>query len=260
MTTQVFPLIMLNYGVTVTKYFISKKIIVSAIVIIFMFVFLLMNINSKNKLSAKSCGKDKTSMVQKCRKNSNYNYQLSLYDIYKTGSADVVMLGNSITYGINWNELLCRDKIVNRGINSDIVEGFLNRIEYVIKLHPKLCFIMGGINDIYNDIPVDLIFQNYKKIVETLKENDITPTIQSTLYVSIKWHGYKDKNPEVGKLNELLCEYSKEIKIDFLDLNLRLSRDGILIEKYTHDGVHLNAEGYRIWGKEVDNVLKKYGI
>lgn len=238
----------------------SKKIVVSIIVIILMFVFLLINIRSKNELSAKSCGRDKTSMVPKYGRNPNYNYQLSLYDIYKTESADVVMLGNSITYGINWNELLGRDKIVNRGINSDIVEGFLNRIEYVIKLHPKLCFIMGGINDIYNDTPVDLNFQHYKKIIEILKENNITPIVQSTLYVSIKWHGYEDKNPEVRKLNELLYEYSKENEVDFIDLNLRLSRNGILIEKYTRDGVHLNAEGYKIWCKEVDNVLKKYGI
>ena len=225
-----------------------------------MFVFLLININSKNELSAKSCGKGKVDINQKYRSNPSYDYQLSLYDIYKTESADVVMLGNSITYGINWNELLGRDKIINRGICSDIVEGFLNRLKYVIKLKPKLCFIMGGINDIYNDIPVDLIFQNYKKLVETLKENNITPIIQSTLYVSRKWHSYKDKNPEVRKLNELLCEYSKENKIDFIDLNLRLSRDRILIEKYTHDGVHLNAEGYKIWGEEVDNVLKKYEL
>ena len=238
----------------------SKKIVVSIIVIILMFVFLLTNIKSKNELSSKSCGKDKTSMVPKYGKNPNYNYQLSLYDIYKTESADVVMLGNSITYGINWNELLGRGKIVNRGIGSDIVEGFLNRLKYVIKLHPKLCFIMGGINDIYNDTPVDLNFQHYKKIIEILKENNITPIVQSTLYVSIKWHGYEDKNPEVRKLNELLYEYSKKNKVDFIDLNLRLSRDGILIEKYTRDGVHLNAEGYKIWGEEVDNILKKYGI
>jgi len=173
-----------------------------------MFVFMLINISSKNELSVKSCGKDKTSMVQKYGKNPNYNYQLSLYDIYKTVSADVVMLGNSITYGINWNELLGRDGIVNRGIGSDIVEGFLNRLKYVIKLHPKLRFIMGGINDIYNDTPVNLIFQNYKKVVETLKENNITPIIQLTLYVSTKWRSYKNKNPEVRKSNELLCIFA----------------------------------------------------
>ena len=238
----------------------SKKIVVSIIVIILMFVFLLININSKNELSAKCYKKGDVHTVPRYRNNPNYNHQLSLYDIYKTESADVIMLGNSITYGVNWNELVGRDGIVNRGIGSDIVEGFLNRLKYVIKLHPKLCFIMGGINDIYNDTPVDLNFQHYKKIIEILKENNITPIVQSTLYVSIKWHGYEDKNPEVRKLNELLYEYSKENEVDFIDLNLRISRDGILIEKYTHDGVHLNAEGYKIWGKEVDNVLKKYGI
>ena len=37
------------------------------------------------------------------------------------------MLGNSNTYGVDWVELLDREGIINRGIGSDITEGFLNR-------------------------------------------------------------------------------------------------------------------------------------
>ena len=40
------------------------------------------------------------------RSNPNYTYEMGLYDIYKTKQADIVMLGNSITHGVKWNELL----------------------------------------------------------------------------------------------------------------------------------------------------------
>ncbi|MDP3442175.1 MAG: hypothetical protein Q8T08_04875, partial [Ignavibacteria bacterium] len=40
------------------------------------------------------------------RANKNYQLQNEMYDAYKTKQADIVMLGNSLTHGANWNELL----------------------------------------------------------------------------------------------------------------------------------------------------------
>ncbi len=77
------------------------------------------------------------------RDNPKYVQEMNLYKCYqKTGLA--VMLGNSITYRINWNELLNRSDIINRGIGSDTTAGFLSRLEYVIAPNPKVVFLMGG--------------------------------------------------------------------------------------------------------------------
>jgi lysophospholipase L1-like esterase len=38
-----------------------------------------------------------------------------------------------------------------------------------------------------------------------------------------------------------------------------MSTDNMLNDAVTSDGVHLTAEGYSIWAKEVEKVLKKYG-
>ena len=43
--------------------------------------------------------------------------------------------------------------VATRGIPSDILEGFDARINTVIKLKPKIVFVMGGLNDIYAWIP-----------------------------------------------------------------------------------------------------------
>lgn len=192
--------------------------------------------------------------------NPNYQLQTDLYKIYKTKQADVVMLGNSLTAGADWNELLGRPSVVNRGIPSDIIAGFLNRMKYVYDLEPKVVFILGGLNDIYSWIPVESVYQDYIRIVEGLKLRGITPVIQSTLYAGTKWPNANERNPHVTKLNTLLQQYAEKNNIEFIDLNKYLSRDETLIGRYTYDGVHLNAQGFRVWSREVDRVLTQMGM
>lgn len=191
--------------------------------------------------------------------NPNYQNQVSFYEIYNKKQADIVMLGNSITHGVNWNELLGRDNVVERGIPSDVIEGFRNRLKYVFNLKPEICFIMGGINDIYNWTPVEEIFISYVKLVEELRSKNIIVVIQSTLHVSPRWNNADNRNAEVEKLNTLLKDYASDKKILFLDLNSKMSFRKTLIDDLSSDGVHLNAKGYKIWGREVDKTLKKLG-
>jgi len=193
-------------------------------------------------------------------KNPNYQQEMGLYDVYKIKQADIVMFGNSITHGANWNELLGRQNVVERGISSDVLDGYLARINTVISLKPKFVFIMAGINDIYNWLPVDKIFEKYVRLIGQLKKNNIKPVIQSTLFAGTKWKSYSDRNKEVLKLNKLLSEYAKKNLIEYIDLNKKLSAKNILIAEYTYDGLHLNGKGYEIWGAEVDKLLRKYSF
>lgn len=194
------------------------------------------------------------------RTNPNYIYEMALYDIYKTKQADIVMLGNSITHGVKWNELLGREKVIERGIPSDNLEGFISRLDYIYKLKPKVCFIMGGINDIYNWTPIEKIFQNYTRILKELKLRNIKVVIQSTLYVNGKYPSAADRNLQVENLNKMLLDYAKKNNIEFIDLNVKLSTNKYLNTDVTYDGLHLNAKGYRIWGREVESMLSKMGL
>ena len=67
-------------------------------------------------------------------KNAAYARLTSFWDIYPAQKADVVMLGNSITQGVAWNELLQRPMILNRGISGDYLVGFLHRMKYITRL------------------------------------------------------------------------------------------------------------------------------
>lgn len=201
-------------------------------------------------------------------RNPNYELQLGMQSISKIRKADIVMFGNSITHGGNWNELLGRSNVVERGIPSDNTEGMLNRINSIIKLSPKICFILAGVNDIYSGLPVEYIFSNYIKILEELRKKKIIPVIQSCIYAGKDWgknwnlspeFNYS-KNLEIEKLNNLLKDYAAKNNIDFIDLNSKLSNNKFLLPEMTYDNLHLNHKGYKLWVSEVEKILIKYGL
>jgi len=192
--------------------------------------------------------------------NPNYTLELDKYRTYMMKQADIVMLGNSITHGINWNELIDRTSISEQGIPSDITEGVLNRLEYVYKLNPKICFIMIGVNDVFSWIPIETIFVNYKLLIENLKAKNIIPVIQSILYASNAAPNAENRNIEISKLNQLIFDYAKQNKIEFINLNKKMSASNFLKAELTIDGIHLNGEGFKIWSREVDKVLRKFSL
>ncbi|MFZ4619959.1 MAG: GDSL-type esterase/lipase family protein [Bacteroidota bacterium] len=193
-------------------------------------------------------------------KSAVYKNQTELFAMSKMKKADIVFLGNSITAGGNWNDLLGRERIANRGIGGDNTLGMLHRLQYVYGLRPKLCFIMTGINDLYADASVELVFANYCAVIDTLRNHKIIPVIQSTLHVNPKWKRTEEKNPLVAQLNGLLKEYAEKNSITFVDVNSILSTNGVLRDEFTTDGVHLTAAAYGAWRELLFPILKKHGL
>jgi len=181
---------------------------------------------------------------------------------------DVVMIGDSITYGGDWNLLLKNEKIANLGIGGDITDGVLNRFGYVYLLEPNICFIMIGINDLVSNRPVEDIMINYRKIAVEIKNHEIKVIIQSVLHLGEKYYinhmAEHDKNDwikineNVKTLNEKLEEMALEFNIEFINLNDELSINNVLLEKYAdEDGIHLNILGYEKWAEIIKPIIYK---
>jgi len=162
----------------------------------------------------------------------------------------IVMIGDSITEGALWSELTNRNDIINRGISGDTTNGVLDRLNS-LNSDLQQAFIMIGINDLLRGQNAEYVFDNYKRIIVKLKSISIKPVIQSTLYVR---SNTKTINQIVKQLNNLLKNYAKKNKIQFIDLNNKLAPKGVLLEKYSLDGLHLNGKGYVEWSK----ILKSY--
>ena len=188
--------------------------------------------------------------------NRQYNKEVGLFQIYKK-KGNVVMLGNSITYRCDWNELLNRNDIINRGIDSDITEGFLNRIEYVINVEPKICFIMGGVNDILQRIDPFIINSNLEKISKTLIKNNIEPLLFSILYVAEDFPNFKRINIKIKETNLLISQSCNKNKIEYINLNEKLKNKGVLLKDYSFDGIHLTNLAYMKWGEIIDPIIER---
>ena len=187
------------------------------------------------------------------KKTSRYYYfdKKSFFEVNGC-KADIVMIGDSITDGAEWNELFSNISIVNRGIAGDTTKGVLNRMESIYSTNAKKAFIMLGVNDLGKNISVEEILSKYEKIVFQLKQHGITPYIQSVLFLGDK---HANRNKDVLKLNLKLQELSEKENIVFIDLNKVLSKNGKLKKSYSSgDDIHLNGDGYYVW----KNSIKKY--
>ena len=171
---------------------------------------------------------------------------------------DIIMLGDSITYGLQWNDHFS-STIFNRGIGGDRTNGVLNRLDDIIKSKPQKVFIMIGINDISAGIKTEEIIENTKSIIMKLRSNSITPFVQSVLYVTREYKHPKFTtkriNDSVDIINKAITQYCLENGIQYLDINSLLDDDHYLNMEYSYDNIHLNNRGYEIWINELRNYI-----
>ena len=166
----------------------------------------------------------------------------------------IVMLGNSLTQACEWSELLDNPKVVNRGIAGDMTGGMLLRLDEITQYHPAKIFLMIGINDL-GVISKEKILENYKSIVShILKKTPSTQLyLQSLLPVNNDVRNSGKKNTDIIFLNKKIQQIASESGLIYVNLHpLFLDEKGRLDARLTQDGIHLDAEGYLIWKKELE--------
>lgn len=195
--------------------------------------------------------------------NTSYLDYTTVYPLYKS-QKNIVMLGNSLTDYADWSELLGRTDVANRGIGGDITAGYLGRLNWVIVLKPKICFIDGGINDLGHSVNQDTIIKNLSYIIDVLKINNIKSVLTTVTLVSERctWCANPiEQNKKVKELNKKILRLSKEKAINIIDLNKYVSNGNFLnLEYAVKDGLHFTGKTYLIWKCEVEKILKKEGI
>ncbi len=173
------------------------------------------------------------------------------------GNPAIIMYGNSITAQGKWVELLGRTDVINNGLPGQTTYHFRQLIKtHVINLHPKICFIKGGINDITVGVSSERIQENYKAILEAIQKNHIIPVVTLTTYERNDPYSKK----EVDKLNGFLIGYCTEKDIIYIDLNPFISDSTGLKAEFAVDKTHLNSKAYKIWAREIRKVLDQKGI
>jgi hypothetical protein len=117
-------------------------------------------------------------------KPTGYERTADMYKMYGINDfGRILMLGDSITHGAAWNELMKRSDIINRGIPGDTTFWMLERLEYTTTGRIEKAFVLAGINDISKYQLPSSVFNRYVKIIEYLVAQGIKPHIQSVIYL-----------------------------------------------------------------------------
>lgn len=191
-----------------------------------------------------------------------YDQRKSLFDLLPDTRNEIIFLGNSITDGSEWCELLQNPKAKNRGISGDTSEGVLFRLYQVTRLQPAKVFLLIGINDLSKNISPDTVYVNICKIVSRIKSQSPKTKVyvQSILPVNNTFKtfsGHTSRTPQVKDLNERLRNICPKLGATYVDLfsELKNPNDDLLNPMYTNDGLHLLGEGYKAWAKVIQPLL-----
>ncbi len=193
-----------------------------------------------------------------------YNQRLSLFRGLPDEPDEIIMLGNSITDGGEWSELLPGYNVKNRGISGDVTAGVLYRLDEVTNSNPAKVFLLIGINDLARGIPADSVFRNICLIAEKISaaSPDTKVYIQSILPVNPsfkKFAGHVDKTNAVKQINRKLNDWCSENNVQFVNLfdSFTKKDSEYLKPEFTNDGLHLTAKGYLTWVKIIYPFIKR---
>ncbi len=172
---------------------------------------------------------------------------------------DIIMLGNSLTDGAEWNELLRNPHVKNRGIIGDIVQGLYERMEPILKGKPRKIFILSGVNDVSHGVDGDSIGRAMEKLIVLIKQRSPRTKIylQSMLPFNTDvqmWKLLKGREQVVIDGNRAMEQVAKRQGVTWINLYpLFVDNEGKLRRELTNDGLHLLGPGYLIWR---DAILK----
>lgn len=211
-----------------------------------------------------SCAAQKTAWDSTFRP-ANYAQRVENFRSYPNAPTDVVFLGNSITDYTDWNELLQRKEARNRGISGDITFGVLERLDEVTEGKPARVFVLIGINDISRNIPDAVIVSNYEKIIRRIKTASPETKIYFNTLLPVNntfaARNHFNKDEHIRFVNEALKKVCAAENVTLIDIHPHfLDADKRLDKRYTYDGLHLNAEGYKRWAQLLKPYLKDLAL
>lgn len=182
-----------------------------------------------------------------------WGQRAALYNELGVQPGDIVMLGNSLTHGGEWNELLGTTNVRNRGINGDIIEGIHDRLDCITDGHPAKIFLMVGTNDVSHNLSADSIVTAALGLIDRITAE--TPRtrlyVQSLLPVNNSFGRYKAMKGKEQVIRDINARLRPEVEkrgLTWVEIHSLLTdKDGNLRADLTNDGLHLLPAGYRIW-------------
>lgn len=204
------------------------------------------------------------SVSQENKFGTYYNQRLSLFEKLPDTKSEIIFLGNSITDGGEWCELLGNPNVKNRGISGDTTDGVLFRLNEVTRSNPAKVFLLIGINDLSRGVSKDSVFSNICHIAQKIRNNSPKTKVfvQNILPVNDSFGLFKNhtnKTADVIWVNAQLKAWCDKEQVQYVDLysHFKAPDSELLNPLLTNDGLHLKGEGYLLWVDLIKPYLKK---
>lgn len=187
----------------------------------------------------------------------------------------VVFIGDSITDGWNLTRFFPGKSYINRGIGGQTTPQMLLRFRAdVIDLKAKVVVILAGTNDIAGNtgfMSLEDTARNLISMVELAKANNIRVILSSVLAVNDRVKNNEGvllvqtksrPNEKITAMNDWLKKYAADNNLIYLDYySATIDKDGTLKDGISYDGLHPNADGYKIMqiaaAEAIERALKK---
>lgn len=168
-----------------------------------------------------------------------------------------VFFGDSITDFCDLEEYYPGLNAVNLGVAGNTTGDMLDRIQAVYDREPDIVVILGGVNDLYEDIPEDVIVANLRAIIQGIQEH--VPKVKillQSVYPIVEGSPLLF-NRRIMTLNGRLEGAAFELGCTYVDVFSALrTEDGRLQDGYSYDGLHPSEEGYAAACPVVSAALK----
>lgn len=180
----------------------------------------------------------------------------------KRGSYDVMLLGDSITQGWEfnkktWSAHFPNQRVLNAGISSDRVEHVLWRVQHGLfdKARPKVVVLMAGINNLAFTNP-DAIADGLRQIIAEIQtRSPKTRIIVQGLFPTGR-EATDHRRAKVRLANLRIARLADGARIEYFDFGDRfVGGDGWISKKIMFDYLHLTRAGYEIWADALQQKL-----
>lgn len=179
----------------------------------------------------------------------------------------VLFYGDSITDGWRLNEYFPGKDYVNRGISGQITGEMLGRMQAdVINNRPAAMLVLAGTNDIARGVSVETIENNLLMMSDLAEKHAIKVILASILPTS---DHHKDVNPRfemtkgrplatIRELNQFIANLCQKRGFTYLNYyDAMVDSTGQLKAELANDGLHPNADGYRVMAPLAQAAIEK---
>ena len=162
--------------------------------------------------------------------------------------ADVVFLGDSLTFYGNFSQVFPGKVVCNLGLRGDTIEGMIDRVEQVKILSPKAVFLMAGINNAgsFDGKVFGELFDSLLTKMR-LELRDATVFVQLLLPVNDIDFSISCNNEQIVSCNASIRRAANRNNMTIIDLFSLFEQDGYLPKAKTIDGIHLYEKSYQPW-------------